>query len=121
MARLVARGFARAIEPGTRALERVLSRLQRQELAFDGCVNCSVGAIGDRAVRGRASRCSARRQHLARLRLRPPSMRLRLASGSISLPGSAGRENLTHLVGISVVKFSSEAAPQTAGHVAPPR
>ena len=41
-------------------------------------------------------------------------MRLRLASGSISLPGSAGRENLTHLVGISVVKFSSRdraAAP----------
>ena len=33
---------------------------------------------------------------LARLRLRPPSMWLRLASGSIFLPRSAGRENLTY-------------------------
>jgi outer membrane lipoprotein-sorting protein len=34
---------------------------------------------------------------------------LRLASGSIFLPGFAGRENLTHLMGIQGVKFSSIA------------
>jgi hypothetical protein len=32
---------------------------------------------------------------------------LRLASGSIFWPGSAGRENLTQLVGVQAVKFSS--------------
>ena len=43
---------------------------------------------------------------LAGLRLGPPNMWLRLASGSISLPRFAWREDLTHLVGIQVVKFS---------------